>query len=93
MATDYEGIARAVLATPQGGRIIKGLEKINSISRTETGRQLFEILAGTGADEVRAAARAALNDPKEPARALISTLLSTKEGANLAAKIIELMGV
>lgn len=93
MATDYEGIARAVLATPQGGRIIKGLEKLNSLSRTDTGRELFELLAGAGADEVRSAAKAALSDPKEPARALISTLLSTREGAALAAKIIELMGV
>lgn len=92
MPTDYENIARAFLKTPQGGKIIKGLDRFNSLIASETGRQLLTMLGGSGGDALQAAARAASAAERDPARVLMSSLLSTKEGTALASKIVELIG-
>jgi hypothetical protein len=60
---------------------------------TEGGRQLIAMMAGSGSDALKAAAQAALHAHKDPGRALLQNLLSSKDGAALAAKVIEVMGV
>ena len=62
MQNDYENLAKVLMASPQGAKIVKSLDKLNSVVNTERGRQL------------------------------IATLLSSPEGAQLAAKIIEVVG-
>ena len=78
MSNDYENLAKIILATPQGARIMEGFE-------------ILTLLAGGATDAVRSAAQAAIDGDGERAKTAISTLLSSKEGAALAAKLIEIM--
>ena len=48
--------------------------------------------AGGGGDALKLAAKASTNGPKDPGRTLLQNLLSSKDGAALAAKVIEVMG-
>lgn len=93
MPGEIENMARSMMSSPQGMKIIKGLDKYNALMNTEGGRQLITILAGSGSDALRAAAQATLPTAKDPGRALLQNLLATKEGAALAAKVIEVMGI
>lgn len=93
MPGEIENMARSMMSSPQGMKIIKGLDKYNALMNTEGGRQLIAMLAGGGSDALRAAAQASLHATKDPGRALLQNLLATKEGAALAAKAIEVMGI
>lgn len=93
MPGEIENMARSMMSSPQGMKIIKGLDKYNALMNTESGRQLIAMLAGTGSDALRAAAQATIPAAKDPGRALLQNLLATKEGAALAAKVIEVMGI
>ena len=90
---DVDKAARSMLNSPQGIKIIKALDKLNAISATESGYELIVMLAGSGSDVIKNAAKAASGVQKDRARAFLSTALSTKEGAALVAKIIEITGV
>ena len=76
MQNDYENLAKVLMASPQGAKIVKSLDKLNSVVNTESGRQLIAMLASDGGDAIKNAA----------------ALLSSPEGAQLAAKIIEVVG-
>ena len=93
MNNDVDKAARSMLNSPQGIKIIKALDKLNAISATESGYQLIVMLAGNGSDVIKSAAKAASGVQKDRARAFLSNMLSTKEGAALVAKIIEITGV
>ncbi|MEA4921274.1 MAG: hypothetical protein VB078_10205 [Clostridiaceae bacterium] len=93
MPGDYETMARALMSSPQGAKIIQTLDKLSTIASSPNGRQLIASLAGGGSDALKKAATAAANTEKDPARVLISTLLSTQDGATLVAKLIEVIGV
>ena len=93
MPGEIENMARSMMSSPQGMKIIKGLDKYNALMNTDGGRQLIAMLAGSGGDALRSAALATLQVSKDPGRALLQNLLSTKEGAALAAKVIEVMGI
>ena len=80
------------MASPQGAKIVKSLDKLNSVVSTESGRQLIAMLASDGGDAIKNAAAAAASGDQDQARVLLSTLLSSPEGAQLAAKIIEVVG-
>lgn len=93
MPGEIENIARSMMSSPQGIKIIRVLDQYNSAMNTEPGRQLIEMLSGAGGDSLKAAAKAASAVPKDQGKALISALLSSKEGTALAAKIIEVIGI
>lgn len=92
MQNDYENLAKVLIASPQGAKIVKSLDKLNSVVNTESGRQLIAMLASDGGDAIKNAAAAAASGDQDQARVLLSTLLSSPEGAQLAAKIIEVVG-
>ena len=91
MQNDYENLAKVLMASPQGAKIVKSLDKLNSVVSTESGRQLIAMLASDGGDAIKNAAAAAASGDQDQARVLLSTLLSSPEGAQLAAKIIEVV--
>ena len=93
MPGEIENMARSMMSSPQGMKIIKGLDKYNALMNTDGGRQLIAMLASSGSDALRGAAQASLHAQKDPGRALLQNLLATKEGAALAAKAIEVMGI
>ena len=92
MQNDYENLAKVLMASPQGAKIVKSLDKLNSVVNTESGRQLIAMLASDGGDAIKNAAAAAASGDQDQARVLLSTLLSSPEGAQLAARIIEVVG-
>lgn len=92
MQNDFENLAKVLMASPQGAKIVKSLDKLNSVVNTESGRQLIAMLASDGGDAIKNAAAAAAGGDQDQARVLLSTLLSSPEGAQLAAKIIEVVG-
>lgn len=93
MPGDIENAARSMMSSPQGIKIIKGLDKFNAAMNTEGGRQLLSMIAGNGSDALKMAAQSAMSAPRDPGRVLLQNLLSSKDGAALAAKAIEVMGV
>ena len=92
MPNEYENLAKVLMASPQGAKIVKSLDKLNAIVNTDSGRQLIGMLASEGGDAIKNAAAAAANGGQGQARLLLSTLLQSPEGAQLAAKIIEVIG-
>ena len=92
MPNEYENLAKVLMASPQGAKIVKSLDKPNAIVNTDSGRQLIGMLASEGGDAIKNAAAAAANGDQDQARVLLSTLLQSPEGAQLAAKIIEVIG-
>ena len=90
MPSEYENMAKNIMSSPQGLRIIQSLDKLSAMAASQSGRQLISMLAGNGGDALKEAAKAT---DKDPARVLVSSLLSTKDGASLIAKLIEVIGV
>ncbi len=93
MPGDIENAARSMMSSPQGMKIVKGLDVYNAAMNTEGGRQLIGMLGGSGGDALKNAAKAASRASRDPGRALLQNLLSSKDGAALAAKVIEVMGI
>jgi len=93
MGNDFEALARALLATQQGKQMaaVKGLEQLNALLRTPDGQRLLTLISQGGADTLKAAANAALQGDENAAKRAIAQLLSTREGAMLAARLMELM--
>ena len=48
MPGEIENIARSMMSTPQGIKIIKLLDQYNSAMNTEPGHQLIVMLGGAG---------------------------------------------
>ncbi len=93
MPSEYENMAKNIMSSPQGLRIIQSLDKLSAMAASQSGRQLISMLAGNGGDALKEAAKASDKTDKDPARVLVSSLLSTKDGASLIAKLIEVIGV
>ena len=93
MPGEIENIARSMMSTPQGIKIIKLLDQYNVAMNTEPGRQLIEMLAGSGSDALKQASASASKATHDHGKALISSLLSSKEGAALVGKLIEVIGL
>ncbi len=93
MQGDIDNIAKSVMSSPQGLKIISGLDKFNTAMSTEQGRALVTMLGGAGGDALKSAAAASNGVKKDQGRALISSLLASKDGAALVAKVIEVIGL
>ena len=93
MNNDLESAARSVMNSPQGLKIIKTLDSYNAAMNTENGRQFIALLSAGGGDALKHAAGTALGAARDPGRVLLQDLLSTKDGAALAGKVIELLGL
>lgn len=91
MSNEYENLAKVLMASPQGAKIVKSLDKLNAVVGTDSGKQLINMLAGEGGDAIKNAAAAAATGDQDAARVLLSNLLANPEGAQLAAKIIEVI--
>lgn len=93
MTGDIDSIAKSVMQSPQGLKIITGLDRFNTMLSGEAGKQILALLSGEAGNSLKTAAAAASRAPKDQGRVLISTLLSSKDGAALVGKIIELLGL
>ena len=93
MQGDIDSIAKSVMQSPQGLKIISGLDKFNNAMSSESGKQVLAMLAGPTSDTLKNAATAASAARKDHGRILLSNLLSSKDGAALVGKIIEVLGL
>ena len=59
MPNEYESMARILMSSPQGAKIVKGLDKLNSTASSPAGKQLMQLLAGGGTDLVKTACETA----------------------------------
>ena len=71
MPNEYENLAKVLMASPQGAKIVKSLDKLNAIVNTDSGRQLIGMLASEGGDAIKNAAAAAANGDQDQARVLL----------------------
>ena len=93
MANEYESMARILMSSPQGAKIVKGLDKLNTTASSPAGKQLLQLLAGGGTELLKTACDAASKADHDAGRVLLSNLMTTKEGTALVAQFIEVMGV
>ena len=91
MAGEYEALAKILSSHPQGAKILKNFDRLNGALSSEDGKELTGMIAGAGGDAMKDAARAAMSGDADRAKTMVSQLLSTPEGARLAAKLIDIM--
>lgn len=89
MANEMELLARALIASSDGGKILSNLDKFQKILDGPEGKKLLSNLAGGGGDALKKAALDAKNGDQNAAKRMISSLLQTKEGSNLISQIID----
>ncbi len=92
MAKDLEAMLKLMLRSKQDPRLAAGLEKLGALLDSPDGAVLARALAGGGADMLKAASEAMLRGDKAAAKAAMTKLLSTKEGAEAASKLADLFG-
>lgn len=88
---DYEALAKALLNTPQGAKVLGNLDQISEVLNKPESRKLLGMLAGGGGDALKKAAGAAVKGDNDVAKNLLSTLLSTREGTEMARQIMEII--
>ncbi len=90
MATDFEALAKLLLARSQGGKGGGDFEKYKEMLNTPQGKQLLAQLSGGGGDALKQAAGAAAQGDSDALRKMMTTLLSSKEGATLVKQAMDL---
>ncbi len=88
---DLENLARTLLKTSQGAKVIANLDKISARLNTPEGKKVVQSLAGDGGDALKKAAGAASAGNADTAKNLLSSLLASKEGSALAKDIMDLV--
>lgn len=91
MANDMEMLARALLGSKDGAKILANLDRFQKILSGQEGKKLLAHLAGGGGDALKRAAESAKDGDTDAAKKLLSTLLQTKEGAKLISQIIDVV--
>jgi len=91
MSNDFEALAKALLQSPKGEAVLKNLDKIQDLANNPEGRRLLAILSGKGGDALKNAAAAAAKGDQDTAKTLLSNLLSTPEGAQLAKAVLDML--
>ncbi len=91
MTNDLEALARSLMSGKASPKIAKGLERLVTLGNTPEGKQILTMLSQSGSESVKTAAQAALSGDKDTAKQALMALFSTKEGAALAAKLMEVL--
>ena len=91
-SSDLEALARALINTPQGAKVIQNMDKLADIVNTSEGREIIRMLGSDGGDALKKAAAVASGGDSDAAKSLISSLLSTPQGAALISKIVGIIG-
>jgi len=91
MNNDYESLAKSLLGSPQGATVLSNIDRIRSYVNKPESKKLITLLAGKGGDALKNAAAAAVDGDQDTARRLLSSLLSTPEGAALAKAVLDML--
>ena len=90
MSTDMEAIARALLSGQRGEKISANIEKISKILSTPQGKAMVTALTKDGGASLCKAAQDVQNGKIDAAKDVFSSVVSTKEGAEILRKIAEI---
>jgi hypothetical protein len=91
MANEYEQLAKSLLSSEQGSKVIGSIDKISGIMQKPDGKKLLELLGGSGGDALKDAARSAAKGDRDAAQRLITSLLATDEGKQLVQQVVKAM--
>lgn len=90
--TDFENMLKLALRVKKDPKISAGLEKMGEFMESPDGMRFSQMIASGGSDTIKTASEAMMKGDKAGAKAAMTKLLSTKEGAAFAAKLVDLMG-
>jgi len=91
MAYDTEGLLRSLLASPQGAKIIGNMDKLKSFVESAEGKALLTQLSAGGGEALKTAATAAISGDNDSSAKLVSSLMSTPDGAKLALSLAQIL--
>ncbi|MDP4109259.1 MAG: hypothetical protein Q8878_04445 [Bacillota bacterium] len=92
MPSQYDTIASLLNSMPQGDKVLKNLDKLSSVMNSEEGKQLASKFKKEDGEAMKEALSAAMGGNRESAMQMVKSLLSTKEGAQVASKIAQILG-
>ena len=88
MMNDYESIAKSLLNSKNGEKILKNMDKITALLKTGQGKKLIASLAAGNPEMLKKAGNAVMSNDKSAAKRIISELISDKESRELAEKLL-----
>lgn len=88
MPADMESVAKALLANADGDKIKQNLGKFSEILSSPQGKSVVNALLSDGGEKLKKAAEDMQKGNNATAKQIISSVLSTKEGAEILGRII-----
>ena len=92
MPSQYDAISNLLTNMPQGEKVIKNLDKLGQLMNSDEGKQLASALKPEDSSAIKDAISEMMNGKTESAKQVVMSLLSTKEGAQVASKVAEILG-
>ncbi|MCX7615390.1 MAG: hypothetical protein N2Z65_06515 [Clostridiales bacterium] len=92
MPNQYDSIANLLSNIPQGEKVLKNLDKLSAIMNSDEGKQFASIIKKEDTETIKGALSAAMDGNRESAKQMVASLLSSKEGVQVASKIAEILG-
>lgn len=89
MSSDLENLAKNLAATAQGRGAGISIEELAKILSTQDGKRVMSMLLADGGEKLKRAAKDASSGDVSGIRDVISSVASTKEGADILSKIID----
>ncbi|GEM_PF-4572194 len=78
-----ENLAKLLLGSPQGMKLLFNLDKISTMVNSDEGRRLLKSVGGEGGNAIKIAAEQAAVGDTDAAKRLVTTLMSTEDGRRL----------
>ncbi len=91
MAADLEAMLKLMIRARQDPKLAASLEKLGGLMESEDGVKLARMIAEGGSDTLKAASEAMLRGDKAAAKAALTKLLATKEGAAVLTKLADMV--
>lgn len=89
---DYEEMAAKYMSESNKADLKKTMGQISNVLKSSDGQKIAETLSQTYGNTVKQAAQAAKAGDLESAKRAVNEILSTKEGAEMASKILSMLG-
>ena len=92
MNNNYESFAKTLLGGANGGKVLKNLDKISALLKTEQGKKVISSIASGNPELVKKAVQAIASNDKASARKILSELMADEQSAQFAEKLMEIIG-
>lgn len=89
MEKDFEALARSLLGNSQCGKSAANIDKYAKILSSPEGKKIVSNLTSDGGEVLKKAASGMKNGDMNAAKSVLSSIMSSKEGAELVSKIID----